>query len=1478
MKRAPLLSAAIVVGLSLPGMALAQQPGEAWKSIGLRPGRVTAVAVSPSYGSDRTVYVGLENGGLWQGQRQSSGGKVRFYWTQLPAVPSGVTVTAIALSPNYQAGNGEPLFVGLDTGRAYVSTDDGGTYDRTLVVTDQAGNPVRITAMGALVVGVNVYVVMTTHGGGVKRSTDGLITYENFSDTGKEYAEALDMVGNLAYVAIHYGGASTRIYVSSASGAFLWTDRTGGATISAAPSSIDVDGTTADAFVGTVGLGVYYTADIGAGSPTWFARCVGSGHARAVAASPAYATDREVVMGLPSGMYRSFNRGATCQLQEFHGPVTALAYAPTYGSGSGCDLFEGTEEGLFLLNCQGAYPDRHDQPRPTTLGVSRVAMNISGREGSWVASPEHGLFRTFDDSRFFQHNAFYGEVPEVVDIAFDQGFEATNKCTPSRQTVYIGVDVGSATAFLQDGVYRTTDNGDSWTFLASGWPAGTEVRELALPAEGLPLFAATSAGLGVWNGTSWRFLSDPAVADVTHVAVPVNYRVGVREWVAFSSQASAQKGLWYSDDGATKAFRFTNAEAQVADISAIAFSPRFVTTDEFLFFARVNDGTIFTSDPISNGVAATFCDFGNGLGSTPPEIRDMAADIDYYAGNIRLALATSAGPFYRDFDLGNASSSCGGFPNPWKASGFSPPSGEVGVHSVGFGFTASGYSAILGTEQDGAVYSADHASDFDKYTTGYGSLPDRVWAIEPHPAHDRVVFAATDVGLFVSTTQGATFWPWNQSSGSGSSCMGEGARSLAVVNGRDCSDPDVTAVFAGGAINGASNDGIMVRKLRWDATAGAFDFDYGLWGATNVTAGAFVHLQGQGQGSTSEIRAASTQQGFWKTSDCAGTTWAFDDPAAPSASPATSIRFGDNRVPATALVSAQVNGPFTVGPGAFNYYRIDVPEGTLSLSVRITMTAGDADLYVRKGDLPTVTTWDYRSQNGGLADDVVCINPVAAGTWYIGAYGWPSAGTSTYKVTATLNDSCATLTSGVSTGTTTITQGEWDYYSIPATVFHTDLRVTMTVSAGDSDLYIMYGQLPTLTVWNYRPYLGGLATEDVCVVPPTAGTWYIAVRGFAAGTSSYALTATYNTSCPPTPFTTVAGPDKEPLRAAMGDAGGAPDIISATLSWATSNGIGVWVETTGGWDQRNGSGLGVLTNLAAQDVIQVTSGDVYCGSTGNVFKSTYPDEGQTAWTDMSAYVAGSPSWQITDFLEISNGDLLVSMDGTVGAGGGVWLTGNEGKAWMRINQGFSSSTQGITDIVGDSGSGGLVQYYAGSDGTGGFTRTITPDPAPAVTSLAPSNGSTGGGDTVTVTGSGFVQTCITGDDTDCPFTSPVVWFGGTPVAATFVDTSHLSVVTPAHSAGAVDVTVMNPDTREGGCAGCTFTFAGAGTGPTLYLTKDGSTVRLDWTPEGLVTVERATAADFATDAQQVTVLGASWRDPEDVLGNSTTYYYRVSPQ
>ena len=67
-------------------------------------------------------------------------------------------------------------------------------------------------------------------------------------------------------------------------------------------------------------------------------------------------------------------------------------------------------------------------------------------------------------------------------------------------------------------------------------------------------------------------------------------------------------------------------------------------------------------------------------------------------------------------------------------------------------------------------------------------------------------------------------------------------------------------------------------------------------------------------------------------------------------------------------------------------YYIAVPGGATSLTIKTWGGSGDADIYVRYGNVPTTLIYDHRSWGVGNNETIVIINP-QAGNWYVSVNG-----------------------------------------------------------------------------------------------------------------------------------------------------------------------------------------------------------------------------------------------------------------------------------------------------------------------------------------------------------------------------------------------------------------------------------------------------------------------------------------------------------
>ncbi len=149
--------------------------------------------------------------------------------------------------------------------------------------------------------------------------------------------------------------------------------------------------------------------------------------------------------------------------------------------------------------------------------------------------------------------------------------------------------------------------------------------------------------------------------------------------------------------------------------------------------------------------------------------------------------------------------------------------------------------------------------------------------------------------------------------------------------------------------------------------------------------------------------------------------------------------------------------------------------------------------------------------------------------------------------------------------------------------------------------------------------------------------------------------------------------------------------------------------------------------------------------------------------------------------------------GPTGGGTSVTITGTNFPALSTVTVGGVAAT-GVTIVnattitaTTPSGSVGAADVTVTTPtnipGTLSSGYTYTAQPAPTITSLSPNTGATGGGTPVTITGTGFVN-------------SATVTFGITSCnSIVVVSSTSITCTTPSGSAGAVDVTVTNPDTQ-----------------------------------------------------------------------------------
>ena len=209
--------------------------------------------------------------------------------------------------------------------------------------------------------------------------------------------------------------------------------------------------------------------------------------------------------------------------------------------------------------------------------------------------------------------------------------------------------------------------------------------------------------------------------------------------------------------------------------------------------------------------------------------------------------------------------------------------------------------------------------------------------------------------------------------------------------------------------------------------------------------------------------------------------------------------------------------------------------------------------------------------------------------------------------------------------------------------------------------------------------------------------------------------------------------------------------------------------------------------------------------------------GATTWTvaaiygDVTYNTIGSPPAPTVTSVSPSSGPAAggtsVTITGTDFVDGATVtfdVTAATGVTWVNsttITATTPVHVAGYVDVVvtnPDAQSGTLVGGYA--YGT-----------LPTVTSVSPANGPEAGGTSVTITGTGFVDGAT------------VTFDAANATGVTFNSSTSLTVNTPAHAVGPVDVTVTNPDTLKGVLTGgFTYDPLSTLTGYSMGVNADGT--------------------------------------------------------
>jgi hypothetical protein len=164
------------------------------------------------------------------------------------------------------------------------------------------------------------------------------------------------------------------------------------------------------------------------------------------------------------------------------------------------------------------------------------------------------------------------------------------------------------------------------------------------------------------------------------------------------------------------------------------------------------------------------------------------------------------------------------------------------------------------------------------------------------------------------------------------------------------------------------------------------------------------------------------------------------------------------------------------GPGAWDYYQVDVPSNLLTgwrMVLSTNTPGGNPDLYVRRNALPTTGAYDKISFNQAIDTIIFTSAEATNSTYFIGVY--LGATTNAHYTLSAELASITTLTWDPGTadaGTQVFTNQSasgGDYYFAINTLGTANgvWRTALNVQSGEADLYLQFGSLPTTVSYSY---------------------------------------------------------------------------------------------------------------------------------------------------------------------------------------------------------------------------------------------------------------------------------------------------------------------------------------------------------------------------------------------------------------------------
>jgi len=238
------------------------------------------------------------------------------------------------------------------------------------------------------------------------------------------------------------------------------------------------------------------------------------------------------------------------------------------------------------------------------------------------------------------------------------------------------------------------------------------------------------------------------------------------------------------------------------------------------------------------------------------------------------------------------------------------------------------------------------------------------------------------------------------------------------------------------------------------------------------------------------------------------------------------------------------------------------PPVTYTVSGQVTTGTGAAisGVTVSAGSISTTTDSSGNYSIANLATGSYTLTPSRSGYTFSPSSRAVTIGSSNVSgqnFTGTVvTTGPGVLANGVpASGSTNSTSANSSFaeYTVAIPAGASNLTIATSGASGDIDLYVRYGAAPSLSAYDCRPYSSS-GNESCPFASPSTGTYYVRVYGYATGTQTFTITASWTNASANVPPTANFSFSTNNLTASFTDTSSDSDGTIASRSWNFGDG------------------------------------------------------------------------------------------------------------------------------------------------------------------------------------------------------------------------------------------------------------------------------------------------------------------------------------